>query len=151
MRAPLIRNLVGGIGLAVALVIAVAVPLGYFAQGYLHLSEALEFKSVLSAGRVAKHVYANERLWQFQSVRLFELIELPDDAGVQVRQRIIRADGRLVVEQDRTLATPVERFRQPIVVRDEVVAWLEAETSLRPLLINTAWATALSSLLGLVA
>lgn len=48
MRAPLIRNLVGGIGLAVALVIAVAVPLGYFAQGYLHLSmQSVRFEAAL--------------------------------------------------------------------------------------------------------
>ena len=151
MYAPKIRNLVGGLGLVIALVVAVAAPLGYFVQGYLHVADELAFKSQINAGRVAKYIYANESVWRFQPTRLSDLIEVAEQGAAQVHQRILAANGRPVVEDERTLAAPVERVRQPIMVRGEAVAWLEAETSLRPLLTATAGVGLASSLLGLLA
>ena len=151
MRALPLRNLVSGIGLLVALAVAVAAPIGYFTQGYLHVLEELAFKAGLNAGRVAKYVYSHESIWRFQSVRLSEVIELPDSGAAQVRQRLVHANGRLVAEENHALASPVASVSRPVTVRGEAVAWLEMETSLRPLLIGTAWNAAVSGLLGLLA
>ena len=151
MRPPHIRNLVGGIGLLVALVVAVAAPVGYYAVGSSDAAGALAFKARLSAGRAAKFISAYDRMWQYQQVRLAELIEFPEESGGRVRQRITDLRGKVVLQEAGDLAAPVRSVRVPVVVRGETVAWLDAQTSLRPLLVGTGYVAAISCLLGLLA
>ena len=151
MQTPQIRNLVSGIGFTVALVVAVAVPAGYFTQGYFHVRETLAFKAAFTANRVAKHVYTNDRVWRYQVVRVAEMMELASDRTSPVRQQLVHADGRFVVETEDTLSSPITRTRQPVMVRGEPVAWVETEASLRPLLVGTAWTAMISTCLGLLA
>jgi len=149
MRPPHIRHLVSAIGLFVAAAVALVVPAGYFAIGFSSAAEMLEFKARLSAGRAARYIFAHERMWQYQQLRLAELIEFPED-GRAVRQRIVDLNGKVVVQEAGALATPLQRARMPIVLGGETVAWLEAEASLQPLLVGTAYVVAVSFLLGLV-
>ena len=151
MRIPQIRKLVGGIGVFVALAIAVAVPVGTFAVGYAAASDVLTFKARLSASQVAQFIYTNQRLWQYQHVRLAGLLELPSRHGESVRERIVDPAGNVILQEAGILASPLQRVRVPIVVRGETVAWLEAEASLRPLAVSTGFMTAISSILGLIA
>jgi diguanylate cyclase (GGDEF)-like protein len=151
MRLPHIRKLVGGIGLLVAMTTAIAVPAGYYAVGLAAATETLAFKARLSAGRAAKFIFAHERMWQYQQVRLAELIEFPEDGSGRVEQRISDLAGKVVLQETSDLVGPVRAVTVPIVVRGETVAWLQADTSLRPLLFGTAWVAALSCVLGLLA
>ncbi|MFC7739382.1 putative bifunctional diguanylate cyclase/phosphodiesterase [Roseomonas sp. GCM10028921] len=151
MRLPHIRNLVSGIGLLVALVTALAVPAGYYAVRSSDAAETLAFKATLSAGRAAKYIFNYERLWQYQQVRLAEIIELPEERGEWVRQRITDLTGKVVLQEAGNLATPIQTVRMPVVVRGETVAWLEAETSQRPLLVSTGLVAVVSCVLGLLA
>lgn len=69
-----LRTLVSAIGLAVAILTAVIVPLGYFTVGYSKAANVLELKAELNAGYVAKYIYSNNALWQFHHVRLAEIL-----------------------------------------------------------------------------
>ncbi len=150
-RVANIRRLVGGIGLLIVLLIAGGVPAGYFVVGFHDATDALTFKARLSANRAAKHIFVHERLWQYQHVRLAELIEFPVDNGEQIRQRIIDPDGTVVLQEAGSLAGPLQKVRVPIKVAGEIVAWLDAETSFRPLLVRTGYVAAITCMLGVVA
>jgi diguanylate cyclase (GGDEF)-like protein len=151
MRLPPIRNLISGLGLVIALVVATIVPAGYFAKGAHDFSNELAFKARLSASRAAKYIFAHERMWQYQQLRLAELIEYPAGNDEPVRQRITDLNGILVLQEAGNLLWPVQHVRVPVTVRGETVAWLHAETSLRPLLVSTGYVAAISCTLGLLA
>jgi diguanylate cyclase (GGDEF)-like protein len=145
------RRVVGRIGMVVALVIAVGAPAGYYLVATHYSLEMLAFKAQLSAGRAAQYIFGHERLWQYQQVRLAELIELPLNGMEPIRQRIIDRSGKVVVQEGGDLALPLQRVRSPVRVGGETVAWLDAETSARPLVVRAAYVAFGSCLLGLVA
>ena len=151
MYLPGIRNLVSGIGLLVSVFVAIGGPVGYFMAESAALSEDLAVKATLSAGHAMKYIFAHDRLWQYQQVHLGDVIELPVNTGGLVRQRITDARGKLVLQEEGDLAPPLRRYRVPLRITGDVVGWLEAETSLRPLIVHTSYVAAVSSLLGLLA
>ena len=122
MRAPSIRGLVNGLGLLLAVIVAVSAPAGYFAVGLAGTSEALTFKAQLSAVRVAQYVFVHNGMLEYQHVRLAELIEFPAGSGSPVHQRITDVQGRIVLDEASGPAEPVHRFRAPIIVGGEPVA-----------------------------
>ncbi|WP_211314150.1 putative bifunctional diguanylate cyclase/phosphodiesterase [Humitalea rosea] len=145
-----IRTLIRGAGLALAVIIAVGLPAGYFAVGAIDIGHTAALKARLSSDRVARYIYAHEELWQYQHVRLLELIEFPPDHGVQPRMRIEDTAGRMVVQESGALLSPTHELRVPVVVGGETIAWLAADTSLRPLLIETGYVALFGLLLGLL-
>ena len=151
MKPPYVRGLISGISLIVALAIAVAVPLAYCALGVADSAEALGFKARLSANRAERYIFAHDRLWQYQMVRLAEVIEFPVDNGDPVRQTITDMKGDVVLRDSSDIARPVQSIRVPIVVGGERIAWLDAAVSLRPLFISTGYVTVISCLLGFLA
>ena len=123
------RNALGAVGLAVAATIGVALPLTYATFEYFERSDVLAFKANLSAAKVAKYIYGREKLWQYQMVRLDEVLELPDTAGV-LHQRVIDRAGNVVFDNGRELVRPVLRRTVPIVVGSNTVGELITEESL---------------------
>ncbi|MET0653568.1 MAG: EAL domain-containing protein [Hyphomicrobiaceae bacterium] len=123
------RNTLGAVGLVVAAIIAVVLPLAYATFEYRERSDVLAFKAQLSAAKVAKYIYGRENLWQYQSVRLDEVLELPVGAGT-LRQRVIDSSGKVVFDNDRKLVPPVMRSTVPIVVGSTTVGGLITEESL---------------------
>ena len=151
MRMPPIRTLLNGFGILIAGMVALAAPMGYLAVGLGEALGTLTFKAQLNADRVAKYVFTHNELWQYQSVRLAELIELPAADGSSLHQRITDAQGIMVLDELDDIEKPVLRFRARVIVEGEVVGWLEAKTSIRPVLVGTAWTGAASSVPGLLA
>jgi diguanylate cyclase (GGDEF)-like protein len=123
------RGALGAVGLAVAAMIAIVLPVTYAAFGYLERSEVLAFKAKIGAAKVAKFIYGREKLWQYQSVRLDEVLELPVGAGA-LRQRVLDSSGAVVFDNDRELVPPVLRSTAPIVVGSATVGEVVTEESL---------------------
>jgi diguanylate cyclase (GGDEF)-like protein len=146
-----IRNLISGIGVLVSLCIAVGGPLGYFVIGFEASTAELAIKAELSAGRAARYIFAHDRMWQYQQVHLAEVIEIPANVGSLVRQRIADLRDNEVVQEEVVLPLPVQRVRVPLRIAGETVGWLDAEASLRPLLVRSGYVGVVSSLLGLIA
>jgi diguanylate cyclase (GGDEF)-like protein len=146
-----LRAVVGGIGLVVALLCGLAGPVAYATFGYFERAGFLSFKVHLNANRLAKYIYGHEKLWQYQRVRLAELIEPPRDDNAAVRQRVFDGAGTVVLEEGPQISGPVLRRGAPIFVKGVVVGRIEAEESLVPFYVNVAWVALASFALGFAA
>ncbi len=143
-----LRALVSAIGLFVAIVTAISIPAGYLFVKYSTDESNLAFKAHLKANRLAKYIYYNDRLWQYQTVRLAEMIEVPEANDRGDQQRIFDAAGKLLVEVGASPAFPAIAQSAPIVVNNANVGRIEVVASARRLLIQTGVVAALSCLLG---
>jgi PAS domain-containing protein len=148
MQTGPLRKLVQVIALAIAIITAIAVPAGFFAFGYTNSAHTLAFKSRLNAARVAQYIYTHEVMWQYQQLRLSELIQLPESNEQPIRQKVYDLNDQLVLDEGAPLAAPIMSRRAPIVVGDVVNGSLVVETSLSGLVNETAFVALMSSLLG---
>src|SRR5450755_1494081 len=98
MKALSLRGLVNAIGLIVALATATSIPAGYLAIGYTDIASVLDFKAELNAGYLAKYIYTHDTLWQYQRLRLSELLGQTEGEDKSVRKRVRDAAGAMVVE-----------------------------------------------------
>ena len=144
-----LKTLVTRLGLSIALATSILVPIGYLLITYSGVGYQLSFSAQLKANRLAKYIYANQELWQYQSVRLAELIEVPEADETGNRQRIFNNHGKLVMETgEKTPAFPVATRSAPIVVGGSQVGSIETAATTRGLLIGTGFVAMLGGLLG---
>jgi PAS domain S-box-containing protein len=148
MKALPLRGLVSAIGLIVAVPTALSIPAGYFAIGYHGIASVLDHQADLDAGHVAKYIYTHDTLWQYQRLRLSELLQQTDGSDKSVSRRVLDAAGGPIVDQAENIAAPTLVRRSPIVVAGDTVGHVEVATSLRELLRGTAVAAAFSFLLA---
>jgi diguanylate cyclase (GGDEF)-like protein len=144
-----LKSIVSAIGTAVALITALSLPTAYFASGYHNLSRHLDFKVELNSDYLAKYVVSHPRLWQFQRVRLAELLGQTDGADKNLRKRVVDSANKLVLDEGDVQGVPTLRRGRPVLVAGAEVARMELEASLRPLLTNTAMVASLGVLLGM--
>src|SRR5688572_12680683 len=116
-----LKRLVTGFGIAVAAATFVLIPAGFFVLTYLEGRHELEFSARLKANRVAKYIYTNQELWQYQTVRIAELIEVPEADETGHRTSVFDASGNLVMKTGDTPAFPVAARSAPIVTSGAVV------------------------------
>jgi diguanylate cyclase (GGDEF)-like protein/PAS domain S-box-containing protein len=146
-----LRRLVSVIGLTVAIVTSVATPCVYFIHDYANISAKLTFKAQLNAARVAQYIYTHNAMWQYQQLRLAELIQLPEIGQQPIHQKIYDKANRLVLEEGAPVNAPAMVRSTPIVVSGATVGILTVEESVRPNLYNTGLVALLSSLIGFAA
>ncbi len=144
-----LKGIVTTIGTAVAVVTAVSLPAAYFAAGYSSLSQRLDFETELKAGYLAKYINGHSALWQYQNVRIAELLSQTDAADLTFRKRVVDSSNKTVLDQGGEAAAPGLARRKSVLVAGSSVAYVELEASLRPLLQNTFLAALFSGLLGL--
>lgn len=144
-----LRTLVATIGMVVTLTIFVAIPCGYFFVEYRNLAHEMEYKSKLTAARVAKYVYMHQSLWQYQAPRIAELIELDEAAARNFSLNVRDDTGAVIADAGSALAAPVMTRANPIVVSGSVIGRVEGLSSLRPLLLETGLAALLSAIFGI--
>jgi signal transduction histidine kinase/DNA-binding response OmpR family regulator/HPt (histidine-containing phosphotransfer) domain-containing protein len=146
-----LRSVIHWIGLSIALAVSLAGPAGFVYSTWQDRSQNLALRSEISAARLAKYAYAHGSLWAYHRVRIAELIELPQQAGAPIRQRILTASGKVVLEEGSVLAAPIVRSSAPLVVQGETIGTVITESSLA----SSGWAFAgallLSGLLGFAA
>ena len=147
MKSLSLRGLVTAIGVGVALITALSLPIGFFASGYLNLARHLEFKVGLNSDYLAKYISGHSALWQFQRVRIAELLGQTDGPDTFLK-RVVDSANNVVIEEGDIPAAPILRRVRPVTVAGSNVARLEVEASLRPLLENTALVAAFGALLG---
>ncbi len=148
MSSVSLRNLVSGIGLFVAVLTALVIPAGYFLAEYFNKASITQYKADLGAVPLAQYIYAHNDLWQYQQLRLAELLEVLDRTGEPIRKRIIDSSGKMVLTGGTDVAAPVMTRSAPIVVSGATVGRVEIATSMQRTLIETALVAILSGLLG---
>lgn len=144
------RSMINAIGAGVAVLISVSMPLGYFAIGYLAEGERLSLMASINAARVSRYVYQHDTMWQFHRVRLAELVEIALPDATPIKQKIVSAQGQLVLE-DGHAESPALAKITPIIANQVEVGSLEVATSARPLIFRTLLVAALGCLLGALA
>ena len=102
-----LRGIVNAIGLTVAILTAVSIPTGYFAIGYLNVASVLAYRADQDSRLLARYIYSHSALWQYQRVRLAELLEQTDAMGRQLRKRVVDAAGTEVLDEGPPVASPV--------------------------------------------
>ena len=148
LKTKSLRAIVTAIALTVAVLTAVSVPAGYLYVKVSGLGNNLEFKAHLKANRLAKYIYTHGALWQYQSVRLAELIEVPEAKDRGDQQRIIGNAEKLVISIGEAPAYPAISRVAPIVVSGETVGRIEVAATALPLVYATCLVAILSCFLG---
>ncbi len=143
-----LRKLVSAIGLIVAFTVAVATPIMYIIHDYVDVTGQMTFKARLNAARVAQYIYTHDGTWQYQQLRLTELIQLPEVGVEPIRQKIYDRADRLVLEEGPSLAAPVATRSIPIVVAGSAVGVFVVEESLRGTLYETWMVAFVSTIIG---
>src|SRR5450759_5376887 len=145
------RKLVSAIGLTVAITFAVATPSMYFIHDYIDATAQMTFKARLNAARVAQYIYTHYGMWQYQQLRLAELIQLPDTGAQPIRQKIYGLANRLVLEEGAPLDAPVAARSSSIVAAGSTVGVFVVEESLRETFYETGLVAFVCSLIGFAA
>ncbi len=141
-----LRRIIGAVPLAVALLIAITVPTGFFLVQLRDEIQIRQFEARLGAGQVARYVYTHATMWQYHGLRIGEIIKLPHIDTV--RQIVQDARGETVLETGPPVQWPALAFVAHIVVAAKTVGQFRVEISLVPLLISTGMVTAASWLLA---
>jgi diguanylate cyclase (GGDEF)-like protein len=144
-----LRRLVNAIAFFVALATAVALPTSYFSSGSNSITDYLKFRARFDASAVARYIYTHEQMWQYQAIRLAEVLEAHKVKGEELRVRIVDGTGATVVDSEDRIDSPTTSYTAPIIVAGRTVGYIHADASMRPLVEGTALALLLGIFLGL--
>jgi len=144
-----LKGVVTAIGATVAIITAVSLPAAYFVAGYTSLSDRLAFEAELNAGYLAKYISSHATLWQFQNVRIAELLSQTDAADSKFKKRVVDSSNRTVLDAGDPPATPTLAGRKSVSVAGSTVAYVELEASLQHVVRQSLLVALFSGLLGL--
>ena len=132
----------------IAFLVAVSLPLGYFALSYQHLMGAVSTEAQFNAKYVAEHIGLHPGHWRLRQVDLVRFLVEDDRTRAEYpeRRRILGPDGAEVVSSDAAaLPSPTLSRRAPVFADGKVAAYYEVSRTFRPLVLDTV----LVALLGL--
>jgi diguanylate cyclase (GGDEF)-like protein len=151
MRPDNITYIVRLSGLVVAMFIAVSTPLTFVIVSYREAIDHLHSRASRSAEHVARHISEEDEGWLTLGENLREPLQLARaDEGV-FRQLVKNLDGKELLSDPYQLPWPRLTVTEPLVVSGRSVGLIVVETSLRPLLLDTAWILLLSLLAAALA
>lgn len=142
------RHLVSVLGVLVAVITALSIPIGYGVIGYLKEADALSYKAELTAMRAAQYIYAPEVPWSYDTDQLAAISEIRTPTAAPIFQRILDVKGKAMMQKGAALAWPTFSRSAPIVASNAVVGEAEVSASLRPLLAEVFLIAIGSLLLG---
>ena len=134
----------------IAVLLSVLAPAGYFIVSYQYMLGTLDAQAELNANIVTSLVMANPTMWQFEQIRLAELLERRSVASVPEGRRILDRQRAIVAEHVDPLDLPTVGRRHDIYDAGVAVATIEISRSLRPLLLETAVVAIVSLFSGLL-
>ncbi|NTV13359.1 MAG: two-component sensor histidine kinase [Desulfobulbaceae bacterium] len=134
-------------GLA-ALLVAVTLPAGYFLAAYNHIAGQLESEVEVDAFFISRQVSANPLLWQYEVIRLQDLLERKSTLRGSEHRGVFDREGRLLADTTGQSAWPAVTRRHAVQDAGEDVGRVEVSRSLRPLLSRTTLVLLLGAGLG---
>lgn len=134
-----------------ALFLALVPPAIYFAMSYSHMLGALEAEGEINARLVRGLVIANPSLWQFEDVRLSELLQRRSRKGTKEVRRLYNLKHEIIAESADPLVPPLVFRTFEIQDAGRTVAVIEIGRSLAPTVSKTLGLLGLGVLLALVA
>jgi PAS domain S-box-containing protein len=132
------------LALAMAIICAVSLPMGFFILGYQRLAIILETEAEANALFASQMINANPEYWPFETIRLNEFLSRSLSPAASEIRRIRKLNGEIVAQNQDAVGYPVIVRDHDLYDSGNVVAKLEIVRSLRPLL----WETTLVGVLG---
>lgn len=124
-------------GVALLVILALALPVLYFVNGWEMENEHLRTETKILAGQTSSLINRNPDMWKYETIRLDGLIEkhCEDDRVESVR--ILDLDGNVVTQKVERSDWPRMTRSHPLMDSGLIVGAFEESASLRPLLIET--------------
>ena len=139
------------IAVLVVILVGIGVPATYFSFGLHYASDKLQTDVHARMHMLVERIDAAPADWQQHLPALHDSLSWPTDSALPDLRRLIAPDGRLLAEsRSSTPATPRLTRTVPLVRHGIVLARLEAQHSLRPLLVETLEVATVSGLVSLV-
>jgi signal transduction histidine kinase len=138
-------RLTGGM---LCVVVAIAIPLIYFIVSVNGLKNSLRIETTYSAKSIEKIVQSRPELWEFETLRLLEIISQPTSEAGPEQREIRNPRGELIVETSYRASTPSIAATAPIYDSGRLVGTLIAHRTIIPQLINSTFLGGISALLG---
>jgi diguanylate cyclase (GGDEF)-like protein/PAS domain S-box-containing protein len=136
------------LGALVACIFAITIPFWYYALSVSEIRDFLTIETAFLAKSVERVIQNRPDMWEFESVRLQEIISQPAIDG-NLRERVIRTVAGTVVEKtDITTEIPFVAASAVLFDSGRPVGSIEARYSIRTPVVFTVLLGVLSSFLG---
>ncbi|GFO61527.1 hypothetical protein GMST_38520 [Geomonas silvestris] len=119
---------------ALAFVVGLLFPLGYFVLSYQYAIGSLEAEAEINARIVAGLINQNPEMWRYEHERLESLLSRRPQNGQPEVRRIIDTLGEEVASSGQALPDPAISRSQPLLDAGAVVGRIEIRRSLVPIL-----------------
>ena len=137
------------IAAVISTILAIALPVGYFAVGYQSKLVVIRAEADINASLVSSVIGENPLAWQFSQQRLDALLEVRGrGAGPEVRT-IFNLDGQLVAESRDPVQSPLLQEKVAVYDSGRVAGSLVLTRSLLPLWERTGVVAVLGLMLAL--
>jgi diguanylate cyclase (GGDEF)-like protein/PAS domain S-box-containing protein len=138
------------LGAFAAAVFAIVVPLWYYVISMSELRDSLQIESFFVAKAIEKNIQARADMWEFETVRLKELISQPTHDGKKRERKILGLTGNIIVKTDYEALHPVISASQPFYDSGRQAGAIKSNHSIRSLILFTTLLGLFSSLLGFI-
>ncbi len=135
---PNIPRLIEGSGAALLLILAVALPVLYFVNGWGLHNEHLRTETEIYARQVSSLINRNPDMWMYETIRLEGLLTKPQEDPHTESFRILDLDGNIVAQRKAGIDWPRMTRAHPLMDSGVMVGFLEESASLRPLIVETS-------------
>ena len=120
-----------------AVAVTLLLPLGYFAVSYQHIAGSLDAEAETTSRTITELINANPELWQYEQVRLEEVLSRRMRDGHGEMRRVLDRENRLVAESGTALKPPLITRKFDLMDSGVTVGALEISTSLFTLLLRS--------------
>jgi len=128
-----------------------AVPsLGYFLAAYYRELGAIEAEAKGDSFYVSALASENPRLWQYQQIRLQDILDRRIRKDIKEFRSVLALDGKVIAESRDSLEPPLMQQTYPVLDAGRSVGMVAIKRSVRPILLKTALVALLSVSLGVV-
>ncbi|MGZ8447425.1 MAG: PAS domain S-box protein, partial [Candidatus Deferrimicrobiaceae bacterium] len=142
---PIVR-LLGIIGWTATVLIAAAIPAFYYTFAIRSERQALQIETAYTAKEIQKIVFASPELWEFETVRLLEIVSKRTVEDDEDERAIFNATGKIVIETKSKVPAESIASTAPLFASGFPAGYVQAKRSIRDIL----WGTAFAGILGLI-
>jgi diguanylate cyclase (GGDEF)-like protein/PAS domain S-box-containing protein len=134
----------------ISLFIAVFIPAGYFIIAYQYMGGTVSAEIAFSARSIENLVINNPNSWQFEEIRLREIMERRLSHDVREKRIIRNIRGQIIAQTSEYIQNPMLTFSYPIYDSGTQVAQIEINRSISPLIRRTTVISVFSILTGIM-
>ena len=133
-----IPRFIEGFGGLLLVILAVALPVLYFVNGWGLQSEHLRTETEIYARQVSSLINRNPEMWKYETIRLEGLLAKPHKDPHAESVRILDLGGNIVTQRTEGSDRPLMTRSHPLMDSGVIVGSIEESASIRPLIVETA-------------